>query len=254
MLQVMPAMESSSPDSLPYLLGILGMLLLLYLYRMQVKSGAIKTAASAAERSGIRMVLSVTPNDSHACQTCQKANGLAFLPAVIVEQKFRHPNVTCTNPGGCRCLLVNLSGAWPEAESVLRAVKANAGRLRLPPERFRALIKGAQARRTGIAADKMSVAMLEALQVEGEHPDQAIERYQSVITATKERDLPLVVPAYLRLIDLLEHKGKSRAGEALKLVNQFLTAYPQPGLPHGPTQDQLTQMSLRKTRLMLSAQ
>jgi len=103
-------LDITIPDILPYLLAILGLLLLWQLHNMQVQAGHIKTVDSW-DRSGIRLFLHVTPEDSHACVACREANGMAFLPAVVASHKFRPLAKTCTNPGGCRCLLVGLYGA-----------------------------------------------------------------------------------------------------------------------------------------------
>nr|MBI3613717.1 tetratricopeptide repeat protein [Nitrospirota bacterium] len=240
------------PDVFPYLLAILGLLLIWQLYDIQVRAGRIKVA-STMDRSGIRWFLHVTPMDTHACVACRTANGMAFLPSVVTTKKFRPSAQTCTNAAGCRCLLVGLSGSWSEAERVLAQLKAGGGRIRLSPEQLEKLLAEAQAKGAGIAADQVSVGMLFALQSEGRQPQAAIDAYRQVLAqAKKERDLPLLVPAYLRLADLLERTGKQ--ADALEVTDRFLSAYSsKPGMPkpaHAPTEDQRTFMSLRKTRLM----
>ncbi len=111
------------------------------------------------------------------------------------------------------------------------------------------LIEGAQARRTGVTADQISLCILGAVRAESADPDQAIDDYRFVIeNATKERDLAFLVPAYLRLADLLEQRG--RLSEAHDLVDQFFKAQGEMKPPHVPTDAQCSLMSLRKTRLM----
>ncbi len=235
------------PDIVPYLLAILGLLLLWQLHRMQAQAGRIK-AVDSWDRSGIRLFLHVTPEDSHACLACREADGMAFLPTVVASKKFRPMARTCTNPAGCRCLLVGLYGAWAEAESVQKELKDNGGRLRLSQTRLSGLVEGAQARRTGVAADQISLAILEAVRAEGGDPDQAVEHYRFVVeNAAKERDRAFLVPAYLRLADLLEQRG--RPDDALDLVDQFFKKLPDL-TPQAPTDAQRSLMSLRKTRLM----
>lgn len=243
------------PGVFPYLLAILGLLLLWQLHDIQVRAGRIKVA-NAMDRSGIRWFLHVTPMDTHACAACRTANGMAFLPSIVATKKFRPSAQTCTNAAGCRCLLVGLSGAWSEAERVLAHLKTGEGKVRLSPEQMEKLLAEAQAKGGSIAAEQVAVNMLVAFQAEGRHPQAAIDAYRRVLDqAKKERDLPLLVPAYLRLADLLERTGMQ--ADALEVADRFLSAYSnQPGMPppaHAPTEDQRTFMSLRKTRLMAAA-
>ncbi len=243
------------PDVFPYLLAILGLLLLWQLHAIQVRAGRIQVA-SAMDRSGIRWFLHVTPMDAHACVACRAANGMAFLPSVVAARKFRPSARTCTNAAGCRCVLVGLSGSWPEAERVLAQLNAGGGRLQLSGDRLDKLLAGAQGAAGGNAADKAPLNMLLALQAEDSQPQAAIDAYRLVLDqAKKERDLQLLVPAYLRLADLLEQTGKQT--DALEVTDRFLSAYSsKPGMPqsaHAPTEDQRTVMSLRKTRLMAAA-
>jgi hypothetical protein len=244
------------PDVFPYLLAILGLLLVWQLHAIQVRAGRIK-AAHAFDRSGTRFFLRVTPGDGHACAGCQAESGTALLPALATGKKAKPLSAACTNPAGCRCLLVGLYGAWPEAGRLLQQLKAGTGQTRLSPEQFEKFLAEAQARRTGIAVDQVAVGMLGAMAAEESDPKLAIEGYRSVMDqAKKDRDLPLVIPAYLRLTELLERTGQQ--AEALAVVDRFLAAYgkkPGPAIPQlkpppAATDDQLNSMSIRKTRLM----
>ncbi|MEW6542963.1 MAG: hypothetical protein AB1411_05055 [Nitrospirota bacterium] len=245
------------PDIVPYLLAILGLLLVWQVYKIQVQAGRIETVSSW-DRSGIRLFVHVTPADSHACKVCKAAHGMAFLPTIVAAKKFRAMDQNCTNPAGCRCLLIGLMGAWPEAERVLAYLQVSQGRAHLSAQQLAQLIDGAQARRTGIVADQISVSVLDAMRSEESAPDQAIAHYRFVVeNAQKERDLPFVIPAYLRLADLLEQHGRHE--EALAVVEQFLKASGPSGLQEGqakpapaPTEAERTLMSLRKTRLLAS--
>ena len=82
----------------------------------------------------------------------------------------------------------------------------------------------------------------------------AIKCYRFVSDhAQADRDLAFVVPAYLRLSELLEQFG--RKDEALAVADQFLKAYgDREKHPHGPTEEQRSLMSLRVTRLLTSLQ
>ncbi|MEC4687364.1 MAG: hypothetical protein VST64_03535 [Nitrospirota bacterium] len=82
----------------------------------------------------------------------------------------------------------------------------------------------------------------------------AIKCYRFVIDhAQTDRDLAFFVPAYLRLSELLEQVG--RKDEALAVADQFFKVYGgQKKHPHRPTEEQLSLMSLRMTRLLTSLQ
>lgn len=244
--------EISIPDILPYLLALLGLLLVWEVHAVAVRAGRIK-AVDIWNRSGIRMFLHVTPEDSYACEVCREAGGRVFLPAVVATKGFTPQATLCTNPAGCRCVMVGLYGAWPAAERLRLQVRTHAGRFRMSSEGIGDLIAGARARNVGATVvDRLSLCMLEAMRAEGTEPDVAIERYRFLLEhATEDRDLGFVVPAYLRLSDLLEREG--RRGEALRVVDRFFKAYGEKGRRNGsyrPTAAQLEMMSLRKTRLM----
>jgi hypothetical protein len=237
------------PDFLPYLLAILGLLLVWEVHNIQVRAGRIK-AVDILNRSGIRLFIHVTPDDSAACSVCREANVTAFLPSLVASRKFRATETPCTNPAGCRCLTIGLYGGWAEAQRVQTQLPKHGGRLRLSPEEFGKFLVGAVARRSGVAADQISLTMLEAMRAEGNHPEISIERYRYVIDNAKaERDLPFVVPSYLRLADLLDRVG--RKAEALSVVDEFLKSYDGKTGSNRPNDAQVSAMSLRKTRLMM---
>jgi hypothetical protein len=236
------------PDVVPYLLAILGLLLVWQLHDIQVRAGRIK-AVDVWVRSGIRLFLHLTPDDLHACQNCRAVHGTALLPALVAAKKFKPAAKACTNPDGCRCLLIGLYGGWPEAEKLRGELARGEGQTRLSRERIQRLIQGAQSRRSGVATDEMSIALLEALHAEGSDPDLAVQRYRLVASQSqKERDRIFVIPSYLRMIELLEQRGQY--ADALNAVNQFFKACDGGSKKkHGVTDAQMNHMSLRKTRL-----
>jgi hypothetical protein len=248
MLESTPMATITIPDIVPYLLAILGLLMVWQLHDIQVRAGRIK-AVDIWSQSGIRLFLHITPDDPHACPTCRTASGTALLPAVVAAKKFKPTAKSCTNPAGCRCLLIGLYGGWPEAERLRAELGNNGGQVRLSPERLERLLDGAQARRSGVAADQISIALLEAIRAERSDPDRAIDRYRLVVSqAQKERDRAFVTSSYLRLIDLLEQRGQY--ADALSTVNQFLkVSNAGSRTKYGPTDAQLDLMSLRRTRL-----
>src|SRR5215217_5267515 len=100
------------PEVVPYLLAVLGLLLIWQLHDIQVKAGRIK-AADILHRSNIRFFIFVTPEDAATCPACRDANGRAFLPMAVTAKKFKHLDSPCTDTDGCRCIRIGLFGAWP---------------------------------------------------------------------------------------------------------------------------------------------
>ena len=244
-------MAITIPDIVPYLLASLGLLFLWQLHSLQVRAGRIK-AVDIWNRSGIRLFLHVTPEDSHACAACREVNNTAFLPEVVASMKFGPLTKPCTNPSGCRCLMVGLHGSWPEALRLQGQLMRQAGRVCLSSKEMTQLLDGALASTT--TSDQISIAVLEAIRAESSNPDVAIKRYLFVIDHVQaDRDLAFVVPASLRLSELLEQFG--RKDEALAVADQFLKVYgDREKHPHGPTEEQRSLMSLRVTRLLTSLQ
>jgi hypothetical protein len=235
------------PDVLPYLLGILGLLLVWELHSIQVRAGRIR-AVGILNRSGIGLFLHVTPDDPSACPVCREASRTAFLPTTVASNNFKG-TAECTNSAGCRCIMIGLHGAWAEAQR-LQIQLLNGGRVHLTAEEFGKLLDGAVTRPAGVAADRVSLSMLQALRSEGSKPELAIERYQFVIDHAKtDVEKKLLIPAYLRISELLDKLG--RKAEALTFVDRFMKAFERNEGPHKPTEAQLSTMSLRKTRLMM---
>lgn len=243
--------DISIPEVVPYLLAILGLLIVWQIHDIHVRAGTVK-AVDEWSQSGIRLFVQAAPEDPHNCAACREAYGMAFSPAVVAAKKFRPTDQTCANPDDCRCLMVGLYGAWSEAERLQAQLKAHDGRVRLSREKFGALLDGAQARRSGVNVDQVSLAILKAMRAEENNPNAAIEHYRFVVeNAQDERDLPFIVPSYLRLTDLLEQDGRHK--DALEMVGRFYKLFDEKNKKrYGPTQGQLAIMSLRKTRLLLA--
>ncbi len=237
------------PEHIPYLLLILGLLLVWELYKIKEGRGHLE-ALGFINRSGFRFFLHVTPEDSATCPSCREANGMAYLPSIVAAGKYRPMAKTCTNPGGCRCVMVGLYGAWPQAERVRASLKKKGGRGRLSSEQVEALLEGARAGRSGATViDRLALCLVEATRIEPREPKTAMERYQVLLDqADDERDQALVVPAYLRLSELLESNG--RKADALNVVEQFCRVYgDHKERRHGPSEGQFEAMNIRRTRL-----
>ncbi|TAJ08542.1 MAG: hypothetical protein EPO61_10665 [Nitrospirae bacterium] len=242
------------PDIVPYLFAVLTLLLLWEFHEIQVNAGRI-LAVDLWDRSGIRLFIHITPCDGRTCPACLATYGLAFLPITAARKKeFTSPRDRCTNPSGCRCLLVGLYGSWPEARALLKRLqdqgKSNPKPILLTTPQLIAIAKGPWEQSLSAAMDRVSVHMLEAVHEEKPHPDVAIFKYQYVIANAKtDRDLAFVIPAYLRLTDLLEQHGRYK--DALECIDRFEQAY-APGKLAGhfsPTPAQRGVVADRKTRL-----
>jgi tetratricopeptide (TPR) repeat protein len=91
--------------------------------------------------------------------------------------------------------------------------------------------------------------MLNAMRAEGNNPETAIAHYRYVVSrAEEDRNLAFMVPAYLRLGELLEKSGK--AAEALEMVERCLRDYGDKKKgPDAPTEAQRTALNTRKNLL-----
>ena len=236
------------PDTYPYLMAILGLTVIWKFHDMQVKAGRIK-AKDFWETSGVRLFLHATPGDAQACLACKESTNFVFLPGLVASKKFTPQDKPCTNPIGCRCVMVGLYGGWAQAVSALAAAKKNGGKTRLSDSELKTLIDKSSEGRAGASADRISLRMLNALRAEGSQAETAIEHYRYILShAEEDRDLALMVPTYLRLSELLEKSGK--ASEALDLVEQCLRDYGEKKKgPDAPTEAQRAAMNTRKNLL-----
>ena len=236
------------PDTYPYLMAILGLTVIWKFHDMQVKAGRIK-AKDFWETSGVRLFLHATPGDAQACLACKESTNFVFLPGLVASKKFTPQDKPCTNPSGCRCVMVGLYRGWAQAVSALAAAKKNGGKTRLSDSELKTLIDKSSEGRAGASADRISLRMLNALRAEGSQAETAIEHYRYILShAEEDRDLALMVPTYLRLSELLEKSGK--ASEALDLVEQCLRDYGEKKKgPDAPTEAQRAAMNTRKNLL-----
>lgn len=236
------------PETYPYLMALLGLTVIWKFHDMQVKAGRIK-AKDIFERSGVRMFLHATPGDAQACLACKESTNFVFLPGLVASKKFTPQDKPCTNPSGCRCVMVGLYGGWAQALSALAAAKKNGGKTRLSDSDLKALLDKSSEARAGASADRISLRMLNALRAEGSQAETAIEHYRYILShAEEDRDLALMVPTYLRLSELLEKSGK--ASEALDLVEQCLRDYGEKKKgPDAPTDAQRAALNTRKNLL-----
>jgi len=251
-------LNSSINEILPYLLGVLGLLMTWELHDLEVRAGRIKAldiSDPAAIRTWLRgysrtkLYVHATPNDPDACEACRKAGHMIFASTLVQRQKFDPLASPCVNPAGCRCVLIGLVGGWPAAETLSRRLGRRDDAIdRLTDEEMTELIKTGHA--AGSGRDRLGIYLLEALRAEGPNPQLAISRYRRLIISAKEDgDHPFVVPAYLRLSDLLERIGRS--AEALDVLDDFYMTFRTKKGPHSPTAAQsILTLSARRARLL----
>ena len=236
------------PETYPYLMTIFGLTVIWKFHDMQVKAGRIK-AKDFWETSGVRLFLHATPGDTQACLACKESTNFVFLPGLVASKKFTPQDKPCTNPSGCRCVMVGLYGGWAQALSALAAAKKNGGKTRLSDSELKTLIDKSSEGRAGASADRISLRMFNALRAEGSQAETAMEHYRYILShAEEDRDLALMVPTYLQLSELLEKSGK--ASEALDLVEQCLRDYGEKKKgPDASTDAQRTALNTRKNLL-----
>jgi len=247
-------------EFLPYLLGVLGLLMTWELHDIELRAGRIKPRGSRAIRhgsrairqwvqshGGVRMYIMAAPNDEHSCVTCRQAYGQVFSAAAIKNKRFRPLDTSCTNPSGCRCELVGLIGNGPEAEQLSKTLRQSGQPIMLSESQMVQLTASAGALPRG--PDRPALYLLEALRAEGVNPQFAMSRYRSLICQAMDGEVHgYVVPAYLRLSDLLERTGNLAA--ALSVVDEFLNIVRGRISEDPPNRSQIKIMSARRARLL----
>lgn len=240
------------PDMTLYLVAVLALLVIWQYYQMQIMAGRI-LAVDIFDRSGIRMYFFVTADDDHVCEVCSGATGRVFSSSQVAKQSFTPLNGTCKRAVPCASVLVGLYGGWLEARGVLERVRANFKRrkgVQLSPEELRAMVNGQWERSISADTDRLGIHIIEAMCYEKVNPQVAVSGYRFVVDQAKEiRHLMLLVPAYLRLTQLLIRSGE--AAEALELVERFEARFPTNKRgPHFPSEEQREMMRTKKTQLL----
>ena len=238
------------PEVTVSLLAVLGLLSLWQYHQNHVLAGRIY-ALDFWDVSGIRLLLHATTWDSGACQACREAHGTAFLPPLATQKQFstlRHP---CSSPRGCRCLVVGLHGGWTAANRLIETLRKQAKNtsIKLKGEEVVELFEGPWRGSHTVTTDEVTIRMVQALHLEGTDPQAAISHYHYVVDqASGARDLHWVVPAYLRLAELLQRVG--RLPEALEVIDQFEKRFAwKRAVFYYPNDAQRQAMSVHKSRL-----
>ncbi len=243
--------EWEFPNAMGYLVAILGLLVVWQYYQMQIMAGRI-LAVDIFDRSGIRMYVYVVPDDDHICEVCASSHGRVFLPSHVAKKQFSPLAGKCQRPTPCVGVLIGLYGAWLEARGVLENLRKNVrrGGVHLSAEEVRALVNGQWERCISAETDRLAVHMIEALAYEKVNQEVSIEGYRYVVNEVKEvRHLMLLVPAYVRLMQLLVRAGEE--ADALEAIEQFEHRFPPSKRgPHFPSESQRDLMKTKKAQLM----
>jgi hypothetical protein len=243
------------PDFVPYLLGIFGLLVLWQYYQLRVMKGRI-LAIDIFDRSGIRMYLFVVADDAQSCEVCRSAHGTIFPPSEVMKKQFSPIKGTCKSPTGCIGFLVGLYGAWPEAQRIVEQLRLSRKRepVQLDQNALMEMVLGPWERSISANTDRLGIYVLEAVLGDGTNPKPAMDKYRHTLENAKEvRHMPLIVPAYFRLVDLLAKQGQT--AEALHFIEQFEKRYKgKTSGPYAPTEKQLNLMKVKKSHLKNAAQ
>ncbi len=238
------------PDFLPYLLAIFGLLVLWQSYQIKVMKGYI-LAIDIFDRSGIRMYLYAVADDPQTCEVCRSAHGTVFRPSEVMKKQFSPIKGTCQSPTGCIGFLVGLYGAWPEANRIVERLRLSRkrGPIQLDQNELMEMTLGPWERSISANTDRVGIRVLEAILGDCANPKPAMDKYRDTLEHAKEiRHMPLIVPAYFRLVDLFTTQGQ--AADALQLIEEFEKRYRgATSGPYAPTEKQLALMKIKKAHL-----
>jgi hypothetical protein len=242
------------PDFLPYLLAIFGLLVLWQYYQIQTMKGRI-LAIDIFDRSGIRMYLYAVAADRQACEVCHSAHGTVYPPSEVMKRRFSPIKGTCKTPVRCIGFLVGLYGAWPEANRIVEQLRLSRKRepIQLSQGELEEMVLGPWERSISANTDRLGLYVLEAVLGDCSNPNIAMDKYRHTLEQAKEiRHMPLIVPTYFRLVELLT--TQERSTEALQLIEQFENRYKggKSG-PYAPTEKQLALMKIKKSYLKNAA-
>jgi hypothetical protein len=217
--------EFSAENTL-YLLGILALLGLWLFHQLQVRSGRIQ-AIDLFDRSVVRCYLFVLPDDRESCEVCTSAQGRVFLPSVVGKIGFSPTDGACCGAVPCQGQLIGLYGGWAEARQLVNRLQhaSKKHRIRLSPEELCALAKGDWSKSVSADTDRISMHLLEGWCFGKTDREAAIKGLRYVVDRAKDsRHRPYVVPASLRLMELLIKTGLD--DEARLAIEQFEQRFP----------------------------
>lgn len=212
--------------SLIYLFGIVALLALWLYHQRQVRSGRIQ-AIDVFDRSVVRFYLFVVPETRASCPACQQAQGRVFLPSTAGKMGFSPLEGPCTGAVPCQGVLVGLYGGWAEARELVSHLQRSPRKRppRLSSDEIVRLARGAWRKSISADSDRIGMYLVEGWCLSKSDLASAIEGLRYVIDRAKEaRHLSYVVPASLRLMELLLQAG--RDDEARAAIKQFELRFP----------------------------
>jgi len=233
-----------------YLAGILALLGLWLFHQIQVRTGRIQ-AVDVFDRSVERLYLYVLPDGRPSCPVCTEAHGRVFPPSRVAKVGFSPLGEPCRAAVPCQGLLVGLYGGWVEARQLVSRMPQSSKPhpLKLSSEELDALIRGAWSRSISADTDRISMHLLEGWCLGKTDAAPAIEGLRYVVDRAKEaRHLSYVVPAALRLMELLLKAG--REDDTRLAIEQFEARFPPDRQDvDGPTFAQRKLLQEMKSRL-----
>jgi hypothetical protein len=209
-----------------YLVGILALLGLWLFHQVQVRSGRIQ-AIDLFDRWVVRLYLYVLPHDRASCDVCAQVQGRVFLPSMVGKIGFSPVDGSCRGTVPCQGILVGLYGGWVEARQLVDRLQQASKKhpVGLSPEELHTLVKGAWSKSISADTDRISMHLLEGWCLGQIDRAAALEGLRYVVERAKEpRHVPYVVPAWLRLMELLLKDG--REDEARLSIEQFEARFP----------------------------
>ncbi len=239
------------PEIAFYFFAILALLLVWQYHQIQVLSGRIY-AVDFWDVSGIRMLLHVAILDNNSCRHCRNAHGTVFLPSLATQKNFNTLEHPCTTQEGCRCLIVGLYGGWPHADQFVRNLRKHGKKkaLKFGQKQLANLFNDDWENKISAAGDLMTFQMLRAMHKEKNDSEESIHLYRDILQrASGARDLRLVVPAYLRLSEILEKQGQ--LNEAMEVTQDFERRFAKhKKVFYYPSGEQRWVMATRKSRIL----
>ena len=201
------------------------------------------------------MYLYAVADDLHACDVCRSAHGMVFPPSEVMKSQFSPIKGICKSSTRCIGFLVGLYGAWPEANQIVLRLRLSRKResIHLDRDELREMVLGPWEQSLSANTDRCGIYVLEAVLGDCTNPSPAMDKYRDTLEFAKEvRHLPLIVPAYFRLVELLTMQGQT--ADALYFIEQFEKRYKgKASGPYAPTPKELGLMALKKSHLKIAA-
>ncbi len=226
------------PEEMPSYLGVLGLLLCWELHAIEAR---LRRAVVP-----LQLYLCLSEDDPQTCKRCHLAHLRVFLGRMPREVGFR---IHCSNPLGCRCVLIPITRQWPTAKQLWSQITGESGSHRLSNEDLHALLlEGGDLS----DRDRLAQTVLQAVLAEETNLEAALQSHRQTIAQATETSIALLqAAAYMRLAEILERSGDS--SEALQVTRTFLKAFSEKERYCLLTKPQYNGMLARQKRLIRGA-